>query len=517
MRLPLNGGAYQARSIIANAQRAVNLYAERNSEDAPVKLTHYACPGLTALGTAPGAPGRGLYWANNDKLYYVAGNTLYAVSSSWALTAIGTIGTTNGTVSMADNGVTMVLVDGSPNGYQVTLATNGFSAISGATNSPPVGSGMVYGFYGADMVDMIDGFMLFNQPGTQNWYCTYDNSIVFDSTYFTAKNGYSDLLVGIAVARRNIWVIGERTTEIWSNVGDSGFPFAITPGPFEQHGCCAKYSIAKTDGAVFWLSQDQTGNAIMVRAEGYQAKRISTHALEQEWQSYATVADAVGFVFQIGGHGFYQINFPTANKSWRYDETTELWHQAVYVDGNGNENMDLASCVAFAYGVNVAADATTGQLYKIDTTNNTHNGAPMYFRRGFPHLVSDGRRGIYPGFTLDVQAATSVGTLHQPGPFVLESSGTSYGTGASLGFLSGPAPINTAPQVLLRWSDDRGATWSNPVPQSLGATGEYLVQPHWNRLGMARDRIFEVFGVIPGQPFAINGAWLDPEPIKLKS
>ena len=62
---------------------------------------------------------------------------------------------------------------------------------------------------------MIDGFLLFNQPGTRNFYVTYNNEVVFDATYFAAKNGYSDNLVAVIVSRREIWLIGERTTEIW--------------------------------------------------------------------------------------------------------------------------------------------------------------------------------------------------------------------------------------------------------------------------------------------------------------
>jgi hypothetical protein len=521
MRVPLNEGAYEARSVIASAQRAVNLYPELNPPDAECKYTHYNSPGLSPLGTAPNQTARCLYWANNGTLYYLAGRTLYTVSTSWALTAIGTVGTASGIASMADNGTTLVLVDGSANGYQVNLTTNAFSAISAATNSPPVGSGSDYAFYGATRVDVIDGFLVFNSPGTRTFYCTYENEVVFDALYFADKNGYSDNLVTLIVTRREIWLLGQRTTEIWYDAGNSAFPFAIMPGPFIPYGAVAAYSVAQVDGAIFWLSEDQSGQNILMRGEGYAAKRISTHALEQEWEGYSTTTDAIGFCFQFGGHAFYQINFPTANKSWRWDEATGLWHEPVYTDANGVENMHLVQCAAFAYGVNVGADATTGQLYQIDPDVYTDNGSPMYFRRGYPHMMIDGRRAIYPGFTLDVECATSPDTINQPGPFPMLIGGAYAGSeimeaGTGFGLLSGPAPINTSPQVLLRWSDTRGRTWSEPVPQSLGATGEYLAQPKWSRTGMGRDRVFEVFGVIPGR-LAINGAFLDPEPIKLNS
>ena len=484
-RIALNQGAYTSRSVISSAQRAVNIYPEKNPPDAQVELTHYNAPGLTALNSPLGSAGRGLYWANSDRLFYAVGNTIYLVSSTWGLQAIGQISTTVGRVSMADNGTTMLIGDGSGASYQVNLSSLAFSQITAGNNSPPSGSGSVYGFYGFDRVDAIDGYLVMNQPGTQNFYSTYENEIVFDALYFAEKNGYSDLLVTVIVARRQIWLIGERTTEIWYDAGATpGLPFAIIPGPFIHHGCSAKHSVAQIDGAVFWLSQDQAGNTIMARGDGGMAERISTHAIEQEWQSYSEVSDATGFTFQVGGHSFYQINFPNADKSWRWDETTRLWHEVAWTDGDGQNHRHRVDCVANAYGIVVGADWQTGQLYKIDPDAYTDAGAPMFWRRGFPHSMSDGKRVIYPGFTLDIEAATTAST--------------------------------TPAQVLLRWSDDRGRSWSEPLSQSVGAVGQYLTQPKWSRLGLARDRVWEVFGVVPGR-LAINGAFLDPAPMPLAS
>lgn len=491
MRIPVPLGSYQARGLIAAAQRAVNVFFEKNPEGSLSPYTAYNVPGLTSLvSPSIAGPGRGLYWANTNALYYVCGNAVYLVNyvataaAPWTLQSLGTIGTTAGIVSMADNGSQLVLVDGSTNGYQINLTTNVMTPISEANNSPPMTA--VYAFYGANRVDILDGFLVFNDPGTQNFYCTYNNEVVFDSLYFAAKEGYSDNLVTIVVTRREIWLLGERTTELWYDAGNAAFPFSIIPGPFIQHGCIATYSIAQVDGALFWLGQDQAGRTQVVKAVGYEAKPISTEAMENQFASYSSVTDAQGFCFSMNGHTFYQLNFPTANKSWRWDDRTPgIWHEAVFLDVDGNENRHRAACAAWAYGFNVCADWQTGELYAFDLDNVTDNGQPMAFQLDFPHMMKDGSRVTYPGFALDVQAATA-------------------------------PPDATAPIVNLCWSDDRGKTYSNPVPQTLGLTGKYLAQPKWNRLGMARDRVFRVYGTIWGK-LAINGAFLSPEPIVWKS
>ncbi len=53
-RLPLLGGAYTARSVIANAQKCINLYPEKNQSDSPVPLTHYQRPGFDPIQVGPG-------------------------------------------------------------------------------------------------------------------------------------------------------------------------------------------------------------------------------------------------------------------------------------------------------------------------------------------------------------------------------------------------------------------------------------------------------------------------------
>jgi len=66
------------------------------------------------------------------------------------------------------------------------------------------------------------------------------------------------------------------------------------------------------------------------------------------------------------------------------------------------------------------------------------------------------------------------------------------------------------PQVMLRWSDDGGHTWSNEHWRSMGLIGQYGYRTIWRRLGMTeklRDRVYEVSGTDPVK-IAIMGAEL---------
>lgn len=65
--------------------------------------------------------------------------------------------------------------------------------------------------------------------------------------------------------------------------------------------------------------------------------------------------------------------------------------------------------------------------------------------------------------------------------------------------------------ISLRWSDDRGESYGSPVSRSIGRAGEYLTSLQWLRLGMTRDRVFELSWSVPMHT-ALQGCWVDVTP-----
>ena len=166
-------GAYQTKSVIAGAQRCINLFLEKNPDAAVFPFTHYPTPGLTTLTTAGVNGWRGLFSASNGTLYGVCYNNVYAISSTWSLTLLGSITSTSGPVSMVDNGVYLFIVDGTPlGGWTVQLSGNIFAPVDNVADQG--------GFYGSNQVNFVDGYLVFNRPGTNQWYISLDNEIVID-------------------------------------------------------------------------------------------------------------------------------------------------------------------------------------------------------------------------------------------------------------------------------------------------------------------------------------------------
>lgn len=434
-RLALSGGAYQARSVIASAQRSLNLYPEPmpQGQGEPAQFAHYPTPGLRQLNAMPQGGIRGIMQATTGGIYVVAGNGVYSVNpTTWAGTLIGNITSLRPyPVSMADNGNTLVIVDGTAGGWTVDLPSNAFAAI----NDPA--------FYGADRVDYLDTYLLFNKPGTPQFYSSDSLATTFDSLYFANKESHSDLLVSLAVAKREIWLLGERTTEIWyDSGGQSGdFPFEEIQGTFVDHGCRAKYSVAVYDDAVYWLGYDRAGQGIVFKGAGYLVQRISTFAIETELARYSRIDDAIGFVYSLGGHAVYVLTFPTADHTWCYDVTTQQWHEWLWIDTNGAEHRHRANCCYPCNGTVVVGDWQNGNLYALDQTVFTDNGSPIKRQRSFPHTINDAKRVYYREFIADLEtgntplaAAATTTTIVTPTwpPEIAQLFGASTSIGAAI-------------------------------------------------------------------------------------
>jgi hypothetical protein len=492
-QLPLIGGYRVARSAIADTQRCTNLYPERNREpDAPDPYTLYPTPGLTAVGAVPEAgTWRGLYTATNRKLYGVLNQNVYYIDANWVATPIGgpLTAPAQTPVKFADNGQNAVIVDGSPQGYTIDLATNAVAQI-GDPN-----------FLGGTHAGFLDTFLLFNQPGTRNFYSSLSNQVAFDGTYLAAKSGYPDALAGLIVMHRELWLFGnQQGTEVWYNAGGAAFPFAISPGIYIEHGCIAPYSIAKSgDLVVFWLGTDIAGNRTVYMGAGYTAKRISDRFVSDLLRKLPRVDDAIGMTYQQQDHTFYVLTFPSSDVTLACDITEDFaWHQRSWLDVNGVEHRHRMNCIANAYGSIVCGDYANGQLYTLDLDNYTDAGAPIVRRRGFRHIVADGNQFAIGAVRLNMECGT-----------VFATGGSPWSLGFSPGF--GPPGVLSLDEVYLRVSLDRGKSYGQPVGQTLGGTGNTLVQPQWRNMGLSRDAVLEVFWASPVAT-ALQGAWLDSTP-----
>lgn len=508
-RVPLLGGTYQSASLLASAQVCRNLYPEATppSEGEEVSVAHRLRPGLGLLAQCSTvAEVRCLYESTLTRdLFAVVGSQVFWVPMQGGVLVpqvIGNIQTGSGIVSMIDNGVQILIADGTVEGYLVTQASGPsnlpvFSTVSMDNNAGTEG----YGWQGATSLDVIDGFTVGVVPNGSVWFSSYDNEMVFDSTYVSAANGYPDQLQALAVIDRYVWLFGDKTTELWFDAGGATFPFAIVAGPFIQYGVEAPRSVAKQAEGVCWLAKDRYGVGLALKGQNYKAVKISNYALEAEWKTYSHRADAIGASLQIDGHRFWVLTFPSADKTWMLDLDTGQWSLVTSGDSDGQQHRWRVQCAIQCYGMVIAGDFENGMLYEIGSQYLTDNGTPILRERNFPHQVGTNTRKVFHSFIADMEVGNPGGDLGFSEPqfdltldpaYFLDPNGVPRTN--PLGAFTAQPPV-----VCLAWSDDRGKNFGNPVQQTMGATGQTGVSVLWDRLGMTRDRVYKLFWDAPVQ------------------
>ena len=500
--IPLTSGAYTAASLIADAQRSINMYPEINPEKTKPNMptTQYVRPGLNLLASPPvSSLGRCLYRSTrgvadpNGDLFAVVGQNVYFVDKSFNYNLLGTLAVTATTpVSMADNGTNVVIVDNSPIGYSINIQNKSFSQIADAN------------FLGSTRADFIDSFLVFNNPSTNQWYCSTSAAITFNGLFIGVKTAWPDNVLCVVACEREVFVFGPQKAEPWYNAGAVPFPFQLLPGVIVEQGCQAVYSPAKMDTFVYYLSSSPEG-AWMVMRVGSQniAQRISNHAIEVEFKTYPRVDDAIGSVYQIGGHSFYRLHFPTADKTWAYDAATEQWWEDNWMDTNGVLHRARNTFTAFAYGRVLGLDWANGSIYDINYGAKTDAGNPIPWIRSFPHIVNELKYVSHSMFMADLEEGTQPGTGETPlavGP---------WSPGFGPGF--GPSTTLSAPMVALRMSKDGGYNFGKYRMKRNISSGRYRSPMRWRNLGVARDAVFELSST--AQMCAVlNGAYIDPIP-----
>jgi hypothetical protein len=563
VKTPILGSSYVARSVNAADSRMVNLFPEVVPDGGKEPAFLQRCPGLRLVATVGDGPIRGL-WRFGDYLYVASGGKLYRADGNFAVTELGLING-SGPVSMTDNG-TQLFVACNPDAFIYNSSTGVFAQVTDPD------------FPGAVTVGYLDGYFVFNEPNSQRfWVTSLNDGSAVDPLDFASAEGNPDNIVSLMVDHREVWLFGNSTIEVWYNAGAADFPLERIQGAFMETGCLAPYSVAKLDNSVFWLGADARGNGIVYRNNGYNAVRISTHAVEWQIQQYGVLSDAVGYSYQQDGHSFYVLTFPTAQATWVFDVSTGAWHERAAWDGV-QFRRHRSNCQANYAGQVLVGDWENGSVYAFDPEAYNDSGATQRWLRSWRALptgqnnlkrtahhalqldcesgtvvpitpinwlavatgILQAVAGVEPGNTLfnELYGARKLGDIDNNGSVALADALTvlNYVAGNAISnaarqymdgpmssilrlypakyaaYLGSPAPTN--PQVMLRWSDDGGHTWSNEHWASMGKIGEYGKRVIWRRLGMTtklRDRVYEISGSDPVK-IAIMGAELTATP-----
>lgn len=469
MKIPLIGQTNNTQSRDVDYQLTQNWYPAieqtgRNS------LVLYPTPGLTEFAEAGTGPVRGMI-EYGDFLFVVSGTGLYEVTSGGGVTLRGTLNTAVGAVSMAHNGAfngkQICIVDGADL-YIWDASGSDFKVITDSADPD----------YDADCPDkathvvFMDGYFIVNDPDNSGRFyqsASYDGTTWTNTGFATAERD-PDELNAIAVNGRELWLLGEHTSEVWYNAGTTPIAFAPMSSAYIDMGCVAPHSVATYTGSLFWLSQTEHGEGQVVMVQGLSPKVISTTGISEKIRGLSRINDARGYVYQHNNHVFYVLNFPEAGNCVVYDISTGMWHEWT----TGSLGHHRALTFSYFNNKHIVGDYSSGKLYELDYDKYTDNGVTITRKRRTQHIHAQGKKVFHKKLELVIQSGVGDNTTPNP-------------------------------QMMMRYSDDGGYTYSQERWRSMGAVGEYNKRLVWNLLGSSDDRVYEFSVTDPVNAVIIDG------------
>ena len=474
------GGSYQTRSLIMGADQAINVYMEtREVPGSPKQQVLYGTPGLKPEGTVPTARCRG-WFTQDGQTWAVFGPALYERTAPGVYVSRGFI---------PDDGLDVFFASNGEGGNQ--LAVSGGGQINVLTLTTNVLTPAALPFVNPVTIVFQDGYGLVNQLNTPTvWFSHLENFLTWDALDFFTRSGTSDNVVGLAISRDRLFVLGSKIATLYYDSGNVLNPWVPYPGTSTQVGALSAYAIGVYNDTVYYLGQSARGEPKVVGTKtDMQIQVLSTPPIVDFFASCTNLTDVKLAMYSQAGHTFAVFTAPSSSadvKTYAFDILEKRWAARAGFDSvTGRYTRWAATNITASGNTILTGDAVTGNVYTLDLTTYTDNGSMLRRERMAPYPSAENQWGFIESFELGTQAGVGL-----------------------------PSGQGVAPLVELQVSRDGAQTFISAGTQPLGAQGIYLNRTIWRRLGRVRmDRV--VFRAVQTDPVACvwgPGAWVTMAP-----
>jgi hypothetical protein len=455
-----------------SAERTINLYEEYNEGGKKTKAL-LPTPGYESIQSPVTRGNVRQLFDHKLFLYSVIGNVIYRTDEIFFynnIMAPAQLTTSSGFVSIDANEANEIIFADGVAGYIYNEDTSVFTKITDP-NFPKFPTCVIY----------FDGYFIANNYGTAQFNVSQTNKgLVWSPQRQFSITSAPDAIVGFAALNNRLLIFGSKITEVWySNPRPNQLannPILPDKNILINIGCASLASIAEGYGVVVWLSNNEQGNHSVVMSEGGRPTNLSDHQFEYEISQYSDVTDATAYLYKINGHLFYQITFPSVNRTWQFDLNLKKIHQ---IEGYGG-NRFPANCHAYfnQTSKHIVGDYQSSQLYEMSSNFYDYDGQTIKHTRIGKHLIDTNYHRIR---IIKVQ----------------------------IDLVNGIADANgqdSDPSMFLGISDDGGITFKSYLRGSVSKIGQFKKRIIWYRLGsFSRDIVFKL-DFYHALPFVVLGA-----------
>lgn len=454
------GGSEKSEYSEFTPQLIVNMFFTQNAE-AIQKKALFPMEGLSldngiifnVGGENKG--GRASYYFNGamfqiikDTVFRVTGNYDEEGLPKFNHSILGTLNTQTGHVDIDDNNQQVMFVDG-VDGYLYDSATDSFGLVT-SPNFPSSPS----------TVAVLANRFVVNKGGTsQSFYSAQGDGNSWGANDFFSMASKPDIVVAYATLNGRLYIMGQRSTEVWYAVGSPTLPFR-PQNPSYEFGCDAIGSVAVGFGMIIWLSRTNYGIGGIKKIQGQNLPvDVSNEGLDTSLDSYTNPEDATAFLFKNDvGHIMYVINFTTDNESWMLDFNTGKLSKLE----SGEFNRYSGNTYINYKNHHYVLDYQNPYMYDMSTNYNDEAGNAI-------------RRAVISPVFLSPNPQT----INDFQVFLKHGTGTESGNDEN-------------PTLSLSVSNDGGVSYSTVIKRPIGPIGERCTKTVWNNLGWADSWVFKL-------------------------
>lgn len=481
----LAGGYGKTGVTQFNAERTVNMYVVQD----PLSESNFALyptDGLQLAHTFTRSGFGRLLFQFKDYLFAVVGAEIYILNKVITENHILSIYTDRGFCQMAASAKKVLLVDGNA-GWLYDEDTGTFTKQIQA-DFPPLPISVE--FFGRRFIiarDESNIIQFSDDVDYTSWPAA--NTFVFPA---------NEEVIALKVFNGRLYVFGNRLTQIWYDAG------APPPDSFRKEqtdlefGCAAPGSVAKGQGYLMWLSKNEEGVSSVVITTGGRPIAVTSGAIEEEFQSYSTVEDATAFISKNEyGHIFYQINFPTANKSWLYRIDGKLtfldkWTELTYKKNNRH----LANAHIYYNNKHYVLDHLQNKMYERSLDFFDDDGVAIHRLRDTATLrLPNLDRFCVGKLRLDINVGESADGYKLQYAFIVTTDDEYFVTTDDEYIVTSELDTfnsETDAQIWLTVSRDGGKTFGKTMKLPLGRLGQYKQRVEFWNLGVSDRFIFRI-------------------------
>jgi hypothetical protein len=473
VNIAATGGSYESKALPMSSQNCVN-WIPKKLEAAEGGLNSemlFEADGILEMANASiPYPTRNAIKMNNIA-YFIIGNYFYRLNDDMSLTNLGYI-SGHGHVSIASSAQYIVINVPNDRAYIFTESDGSLKMVTDP-NYKKSGS-VVY----------LDGYFIFNEYMSNLFYCSeLNNPFSYDGLDVGSAEISPDPIISLHVSDNTLFVLGESTIELFSNIAGTGFPFKRIQGAFIQSGLYSPASIVNSSPGFAYLGKQNKKAGILIAGASSRTERISTPPIDEFIQEYSEsdLQKTIAFSYGSGSSLFLAFTFfseTRASKTFVYDiETSRAsgspkWHerQSGYI-----EDKWRACYTVDCYGKQLCGDLIDGRIGEINSVGTEYN--EIIFREKNSVPLSNKGRSM---FISEIEVMMDTGIAEQ----------------------------GDSPELGMKVSDDGSRTWRHLGNRSFGTTGEYDTRLIWRRLGRTPvQRVIKLFSssITPPRILRVDG------------